>query len=538
METRRVSEETTVLLYRLANASGHPKENRAYCHFIIEKPFERIPMNSFQNNPFKTIAVLLVLALVGTVADAQIKVTEPDQNPDDIEIIEMTVSAASQPDPVFKHRLTFLPYETTSGNAATIYLAGLAEYSLEKMFRDLEKKYGEEAYEWSYLDTPTEEIPLDKLKLTSAEFDPFIKEFIAQATRKRSCDWGLNMEDKTGPWFLEMNLSWMQDTRTISRTLAIQTRLAIIESRFDDAIDLMRMNYRLAENVGREKVLVGTLIAIAETSITNGSMTHFIAAPDSPNMYWALTELPRPMVDLRGAIRLECANGLRIVPELASADTEEHSIEEWSRIAREIPVSLMEYTYQATESEIIGLRFIPLGFGIMSYGLAKQRLIESGMDPEKVEAMAVGQVLLIDAKQEYLRVANLMEKEIYLPFPSSDERSDKIEDLMFSNQSQMTGGFGQIFAGLLLPALQQIRAAQIRTDRDIDALRVIEALRMHAAETGKFPTKLSDISVVPVPVNPATGKPFEYRLDGETAVVELPRSDGPIYSKRYRISLR
>ena len=406
------------------------------------------------------------------------------------------------------------------------------------MWRDLEKKLGEEPYRWGYLATPTEQIPIDKLKIASDKFDSYIKDHIARATRRRTCDWGLKLEDMTGPWFFGMSLDWMQDTRSISRTLAVQTRLAIIESRFDDAVDLMRMNYRLAENVGREKVLVGNLIAMAEAGITNGSMTHFIAAPDSPNMYWALTELPRPIVDLRGAMRLEVTNGLRIIPELASADTEEHSIEEWSRMAREIPAKTMGYSYQSNESDKLGLQFIPLGLGVLSYGPAKQRLIESGMDPAKVEAMAVGQVLLIDAKREYIRIADLMEKEIYLPYPGFDERSNKIEELMYSNQSNIAGGFGQIFAGLLLPAIQQVRWAQFRTERDIDALRVIEALRMHAAETGKFPTKLSDVSVVPVPDNPATDKPFEYRLDGETAVIELPRSDGPTYSKRFRISLR
>ena len=498
-------------------------------------------MNSLRIEPFKTIAVLfamLVTALAGSVANAQVKVTEPDQSDEDVQVIEMTVSAASQPSPIFQHRLTWQPHETTSGNAATIYLASLADFPLLKNWRYLEKQFGDDVQSWGYRATPAEQIPIDKLKIASAKFDSFIRDYIARATRRRTCDWGLNLENMTGPAIVDTSLSWMQDTRSISRALALQTRLAIIESRFDDAVDLMRMNYRLAENVGFETVLVGSLIAMAEAGITNGSMTHFIAAPDSPNMYWALTELPRPLVDLRGAMRLEVTNGLRIVPELLSPDTEEHSIEEWSRIAREIPVKTMEYSYQPNESDKLGLQFIPLGLGVLSYGPAKQRLIKSGMDPAKVEAMAVGQVLLIDAKREYIRVADLMEKEIYLPYPGSDERSDKIENLLYANQSNIAGGFGQIFAGLLLPATQQVRRAQFRTERDIDALRVIEALRMHAAETGKFPTKLSDVSVVPVPDNPATDKPFEYRLDGETAVIELPRSDGPTYSKRFRISLR
>jgi hypothetical protein len=64
-------------------------------------------------------------------------------------------------------------------------------------------------------------------------------------------------------------------------------------------------------------------------------------------------------------------------------------------------------------------------------------------------------------------------------------------------------------------------------ERDIAALRVIEALRMYAAaHDGQLPKALDEITAVPVPPNPATGKPFVYRLNGTTAVVELPQSDG------------
>ena len=100
----------------------------------------------------------------------------------------------------------------------------------------------------------------------------------------------------------------------------------------------------------------------------------------------------------------------------------------------------------------------------------------------------------------------------------------------------ISGGFGKMMAGMMLPAVAHIRSAHVRVQRDIDALRVIEALRMHAVETGKFPAALSDISVVPIPSNPQTGKPFQYRLDGDTAVIELPHLSG--YAKRFRISLR
>jgi hypothetical protein len=59
-------------------------------------------------------------------------------------------------------------------------------------------------------------------------------------------------------------------------------------------------------------------------------------------------------------------------------------------------------------------------------------------------------------------------------------------------------------------------------------LRVLEALRMYAAAHGKLPDKLSEITEVPVPVNPFDGKPLTYRRDGDKAElgceVEGPRN--------------
>ena len=70
------------------------------------------------------------------------------------------------------------------------------------------------------------------------------------------------------------------------------------------------------------------------------------------------------------------------------------------------------------------------------------------------------------------------------------------------------------------------------------ALRVVEAVRMHAAEAGRLPASLDDIVIVPVPVNPITTLPYLYRLDGKMAVLDLPFSDGmPGVAWRFEIQL-
>ena len=482
--------------------------------------------------------VMLLFALSGfgaSAAFAQVTVTEIEEGDDQIEIIEMTVSPAAQPSPIFKHRLTWLPHETTAGNAATVYLSSFSENFLNRTSRQAKEAVGEEFEEWAYNDTPRESIPIDKLRKASAFFDEYVKLYIERASMRRDCDWGYQLEDLQGPLSIGLSLNGLQETRSASRVLALQTKLAILESRFDDAVKLMKMNYRLAEHVGQVKVLVASLICFAEVGITNGNMVDFIAAQDSPNMYWALTELPRPFADLRGAFRLECAFMQRIFPALGNVESQSHSPEEWASIVAELSESAWS---MPGESPPTGMKFIPTAIGVLSYGPAKERLIAQGLGEEKVEAMPVGQVLMLDASREYQLLADQMEKEVYLSFPIATQRAGAVEKMLMEQEKTAFNSFGKIMATMMLPAVQAVLGAGARTQRDIDALRLIEALRMHAAEHGKFPASLDEISVVPVPDNPATGKAFEYRLDGKTAVVELPSAYAIHYSKRYRITLR
>jgi hypothetical protein len=71
-----------------------------------------------------------------------------------------------------------------------------------------------------------------------------------------------------------------------------------------------------------------------------------------------------------------------------------------------------------------------------------------------------------------------------------------------------------------LPAFDKVFTAQARTDRRIAALRCIEAIRLHAAaHDGQLPRQLSAITEVPVPTDPVTGQAFEYRVEGDKAVL-------------------
>jgi hypothetical protein len=79
---------------------------------------------------------------------------------------------------------------------------------------------------------------------------------------------------------------------------------------------------------------------------------------------------------------------------------------------------------------------------------------------------------------------------------------------------------------VLSPLGGNLLAAQARPELRRARLQVIEAVRMHAAATGKLPATLEEITVVPVPLDPASGKPFRYVLDESAAVIDLAEETG------------
>ncbi|MHC4560103.1 MAG: hypothetical protein ACYS80_22685 [Planctomycetota bacterium] len=80
-----------------------------------------------------------------------------------------------------------------------------------------------------------------------------------------------------------------------------------------------------------------------------------------------------------------------------------------------------------------------------------------------------------------------------------------------------------------------------RLDRNVAALRGIEAIRLYAAaHNGKFPNELSDITQASVSDDPDMQKLIIYRRSGSKAFLEAPTAQGTAdkYTFRYELSLK
>ena len=93
----------------------------------------------------------------------------------------------------------------------------------------------------------------------------------------------------------------------------------------------------------------------------------------------------------------------------------------------------------------------------------------------------------------------------------------------------------------LEPAYELARLKMKKLDRQVAALQCVEALKLYAgAHEGKFPNALADVTGVPVPPDPLTGKPFVYIRTGAEAVLKgpAPANGDPKDAIDYRLILK
>ena len=85
----------------------------------------------------------------------------------------------------------------------------------------------------------------------------------------------------------------------------MRCRLEIAEGRFDDAVVTVKTMFALSRHLGEHPTLIGDLVGVALAAITIGPLEEMIQQPGSPNVFWALTDLPAPFIDIRKGLQGE-----------------------------------------------------------------------------------------------------------------------------------------------------------------------------------------------------------------------------------------
>ena len=95
---------------------------------------------------------------------------------------------------------------------------------------------------------------------------------------------------------IELLLPEVQQIRVLARALQVRFRAEIAQCRFDDAIRTAKTMFAIARHLGEHPTLIGDLVGMAIASITINHLDEMLEQPGCPNLYWALTTLPSPLI--------------------------------------------------------------------------------------------------------------------------------------------------------------------------------------------------------------------------------------------------
>jgi hypothetical protein len=427
--------------------------------------------------------------------------------------VKITLHPQAAPVPSLKYRLLPDRLLQQRGNAAVHYGKVTAEET--SVFGD--EKLQQQIADWAA--APLESLRGGKVKLPS---DGWIEGALRRGALCMDCDWQLPIGEV--PYYTSL-LPDAQQARAFGRILATRARIQIADAQYDDAITTLQTGYALGRNVAAGETLVNGLVGIAICGLMNQQVIDYVQQPGAPNLYWALTDLPTPMIEMHRGLEVERMGIELTYPEIAQARTAKKTADEWEAVfvrifGHELVASLGSGTppkpFSQEEIERRCDERLPA---------AKKYLIAGGVPAKELEEMPKFQIATLYSLALFHEELDETMRYHRLPYPEASAGVRALEKRLQTDDREIVP-----LAPHWLPALKTSRESPARLERTIDVLRVFEALRLYgAAHDGKLPEALAEIVEAPIPNDPITGKPFEYKLAGDRATLRGPAvSDQPL----------
>ena len=419
---------------------------------------------------------------------------------------ELTLSPKAEARPALKYRLQKRVYELNNDNAAVLYHS-----AAEQCPQDGEDKLFDKIDQWC--DMPIDQLPRKEVQETLGKFRATFR-CLELAAMRRRCEWDMPIEEG-----FAMLMPSLGVYRRITFALSVKLRLQIADGRIDDALSTLTTGLAMSRGIGHGPTVIQDLVGISIAARMIERAGELIGSPNAPNLYWALTELPIPFVDLRQSLSYEYDLMYWEIPELRDLDKEVLSETQASDLVNKTFKKFAETgLWEHSEFDVL-----PMVWVMMHYVDAKNFLVERGMKLARIEAMPAAQVVMLYQFKEFEEVKDDMFKWLTLPYDQYREYAQEHEKAL---DGVIQRGLKSNLFAMYLPALSRIRFLETRLCRDIAVLRVIEALRLYAAQNqGTFPQSLDDITRVPVPKDPVTGQAFVYQFkDSRHSRLEAPQS--------------
>lgn len=473
---------------------------------------------------FKTSCLFSFVLVLG-VAHAQVA---PDVKPDpNNPVFKLKVKPKAEPSPALRYTLYPEVRLQVHGNAAQGYYRA---FSPDWMTYRNDKEYSKKHEKW--LSVPLKE--LDEKEVTIPQ--PMLTQ-LHESSLKTYCDW--DMLAKLRKDGIGMLLPDLQGMRELGRALAIDCRVQLKKGEIDKALADIQTGLTLSHHIGEGPTLIQGLVAVAAGSMMFQRIDELITHEKCPNLYWALTSLPQPLVDFRTSLGGEVIMIDNLFPEMRDMI--------YSRKIKAIATEDMMKVLPMLEMVVPGAdvknslkQTLVQAALVMNIDAAKKALLEQGITDAMLTNIPPLQIIFMAEVLYYDKNYQELIKWNGVPYPIARKRIKEIEESLKKPTPTVLSPFplGTLSA-LILPAVSRVMEASPRMERRIAALRIIEAIRMQAARDKSWPDSIEKVTIVPVPSDPFIGGAFAFKKEGKkiTITAKVPEGEKPSPTNNFTYEL-
>ncbi len=446
--------------------------------------------------PPRLAAVALAAACTRAAVAAEVTTRPATARSPAVDARSFDLRPEPPPVPALTYQLAFDPADRRPGTAAAAYLQAAVLLTDDEQTQVDKARDATDVGDWAAFDRATDALFGEHGHATA------VLDRLDDAGRREISGLDAAWRDEG----LDATLAQLNPIRAMANLLYVRACRQSRDGRPADAVATLRLGYRLAHDVADGTPIVCGLVGLAVAATMDHGLAGLMNRPDAPNLYWALATLPRPVVDLRRVMDGERRWQARMIPGLARARSGGITADDWPPVTG--PYRFLDGPPAALAAAAADFVRARPEVGAY-YGRVHQ-----------VDAAAVAKadprvVMATFMVGRFQAASDEMLKWVDQPYPVLLPRMRALPaELRRLGLADLN-----LFA-TAAPSYVRPVEAFARGDRMRAALTAVEALRSYAAaHGGRLPNRLADVTDTPVPDNPVTGRPFEYRVAAGTATL-------------------
>lgn len=460
-----------------------------------------------------TWLVLIVSVLFTTPVVAQVEVSPSLQSdepvkakPPEPQVIE--ISARSQPDPMLRYRFWPAPEKRRSENPSV--LVNRAVLLVANRTEEAKQQFADKYEQWK--DMPLDELPKEEMHSWLGNYASALGE-LSRAELLMTIDYDLQLDRLTANEMIQTLLPEFQEMRQLARLLQLRARLAVAEQRWDDAVQDLRVGFRLAEVAAHSTdFLIGRLVGFAIGGVMMEVIEEAIQQPDCPNLYWALSAMPTDrLFETKSSLEFESVLMARLfdagepLPDEPIGATAAR--EKLKRMVKEVNDTLV--SAQVGAGNGAPGQLLAGAYVVAMTEPCRELLSETEQWSGRMDELSSAEAVLRATLLKFARVRDRWVAWSTLPDELWDEYEVERRAAFGVDRSEQDVLIQ--LASMLMPAVEAARTAGLRGEQQHHLLTTIEAIRMHAAESGELPKSLDKLRPVPAWQDAIAAEPFSYQ---------------------------